>query len=1101
MPARVVSWTDNIVKLNTEVVQDFLTISNVITFSRPDGSYTTATFGGLIDSTVRAYTDPATGIVNPVTVSHSFRLSLNKRNVVYGLGWHNCYSFGNGVESDSIRDTFNSAFLDNGPKVSTTFEEGYETEQRKYGLIYSGIYNSNSGVNNLNQFIQAEKITKDLNPSYGSIQKLHAGWGQSGDLLALCEDRVLKVLANKDALFNADGSTNLTSSKNVLGTATPYSSKFGISKNPESFASESFRAYFTDKVRGKVMRLSRDGLTPISSAGMSDWFRDNLKKSRTLKGSYDDKKGEYNITLKGDEIAKTLSFKEDIKGWVSFKSFVPENAISCANEYYTFLDSKLWKHHDENVNRNTFYGSFNSSSVSVTLNNAPHIVKSFNTLNYEGSNSKINFNAGDKEYINLTPRKGWYVDDIYTDLEKGSIHDFINKEGKWFSYLKGKDITLQNGVNIVMNDDNSSLFDQSSFAIQGLGLLNSFASPQAVFGCTDTTANNYAPLATVDDGSCIMGTLGCTDSSAHANYNASAQVEDGSCEWYGCTNSSAINYVVGGLGPTADSYELLYPGSIIDNGSCILANYGCTDPLAINYNSNANIEDGSCISAIYGCVGRAVPTGGIIYATLASNYQGPGSGLGVEANTDDGSCTFTFCDDPSDPNYDADKINQVGFNHDFTTGAFTTTYTFIDVNQQLNPDFCAGSAFYACLDPTAQNYNSLVPPGITATACDGGVDGCMNTAGNMCTGPGTGLGQCCTPTQQFPNSCLDPNAPNYSGSPHGDCAGNIPISGTQSHPNYGDTSCCQQYGCVNDPAAANYVGGNIFGVGTLSVGSPTHVQGTGGCSGTGCCYSADAFQCDVNGKVETTVLTNLDSADIEANPQAYPGNSINNAFHPNLQTQGYWVDNATATDLAVTNEWEGTETGDGCIAGCMLSLYCEYENTATFDPIPNNGSCITFSGNQTPQYACIGGGCVQVGVCHPDYNNLTLHSTLPACQATCTTTIVTLSGAVDGCMDSSASNYNPAATFDSLATSMNTGGSCKFVVWHVPVGETVYGCQSIGLLDYNGGGISIVANANTIYTPTIVIGDINEAMSNCCVANNNLKYELVGGTTVGPTAC
>ena len=84
---------------------------------------------------------------------------------------------------------------------------------------------------------------------------------------------------------------------------------------------------------------------------------------------------------------------------------------------------------------------------------------------------------------------------------------------------------------------------------------------------------------------------------------------------------------------------------------------------------------------------------------------------------------------------------------------------------------------------------------------------------------------------------------------------------------------------------------------------------------------------------------------------------------------------------------------------------------------------------------------------------------------------------------------------------MNTGGSCKFVVWHVPVGETVYGCQSIGLLDYNGGGISIVANANTIYTPTIVIGDINEAMSNCCVANNNLKYELVGGTTVGPTAC
>ena len=29
----------------------------------------------------------------------------------------------------------------------------------------------------------------------------------------------------------------------------------------------------------------------------------------------------------------------------------------------------------------------------------------------------------------------------------------------------------------------------------------------------------------------------------------------------------------------------------------------------------------------------------------------------------------------------------------------------------------------------------------------------------------------------------------------------------------------------------------------------------------------------------------------------------------------------------------------------------------------------------------------------------------------------------------------------------------------------------------------------------------NTAMQNCCVAKNNLKYELVAGSTVGPTAC
>ena len=235
-------------------------------------------------------------------------------NLNYSLNWHNCFSFGNGVESNRIRDNFNLPFIANGVKVSTTLEQEYKEEHRKYGLIYSGIYNSTSGVNNLNQFIQAEKITKDINPIYGSIQKLKAGWGQGGDLVALCEDRVLKILADKDALFNADGNTNVTATNRVLGQAVAYSGEYGISTNPESFASEAYRAYFTDKVRGKVLRLSRDGLTPISDAGMKDWFRDNLKLSDKLIGSYDDKKDEYNIALKPNYV---VSFKEDVRGWVS----------------------------------------------------------------------------------------------------------------------------------------------------------------------------------------------------------------------------------------------------------------------------------------------------------------------------------------------------------------------------------------------------------------------------------------------------------------------------------------------------------------------------------------------------------------------------------------------------------------------------------------------------------------------------------------------------------------------------------------------------------------------------------------------------------------
>ena len=140
--------------------------------------------------------------------------------------------------------------------ASATLDEPFAEERRKSSIIYSGVFNSTSGVNKLNQFIQAEKITKDLNDAYGSIQKLHS---RDNDITVLCEDKVLKVLANKDAIFEADGDSRLVSTNNVLGQAVPYAGDFGISKNPESFADFSFRSYFSDKDRGKVLRLSIDG--------------------------------------------------------------------------------------------------------------------------------------------------------------------------------------------------------------------------------------------------------------------------------------------------------------------------------------------------------------------------------------------------------------------------------------------------------------------------------------------------------------------------------------------------------------------------------------------------------------------------------------------------------------------------------------------------------------------------------------------------------------------------------------------------------------------------------------------------------------------------
>ena len=384
---------------------------------------------------ILTFTNPSTGAavtqeVQSVSQIGSGKLTMKTDNHgrLQTLSWFNCFAFGNGVESNRIRDDFNAVTIDKGPKVSATLSEPYNQERRKNGLIYSGIYNSNSSINELNQFNTALKITKDLNPTYGNIQKIYT---RNTDLIALCEDKVLKILANKDALFNADGNVNLIATENVLGQAIPFAGDYGISKNPESFASHGYRIYFADKKRGAILRLSMDGITNISDVGMRDYFMDNLKESSAVVGSYDISTDSYNITLNND----TVSYTELTKGWLSRKSFLQEAGISLNSTYYTFAKADIWSHN--NPTRNTFYGDpAVKSTVNVILNEVPSSIKNFKTINYEGS-------------------KDWKATEITSDQQSGKVTHFKDKENKFFNYIKG---TSQKSVTIKFVDNNNSNF-------------------------------------------------------------------------------------------------------------------------------------------------------------------------------------------------------------------------------------------------------------------------------------------------------------------------------------------------------------------------------------------------------------------------------------------------------------------------------------------------------------------------------------------------------------------------------------------------------------------------------------------------------------------
>ena len=189
---------------------------------------------------------------------------------VIGVGGRNWI-----IEEARIRGGYNNTSTSYGPRAYLV-ETSNEQSVRTNALIYSGVYNSRTDLNETNVFSVGEEITKAVDPNYGSIQKLHA---LDSNLAIFQENKVSNALIDKDAIYSAEGAGSVTSTNLVIGQITPYVGEYGISTNPESFAYYGYRRYFIDKYRNAVMRLSRDGLTEISQYGMSTFFREEFAKT------------------------------------------------------------------------------------------------------------------------------------------------------------------------------------------------------------------------------------------------------------------------------------------------------------------------------------------------------------------------------------------------------------------------------------------------------------------------------------------------------------------------------------------------------------------------------------------------------------------------------------------------------------------------------------------------------------------------------------------------------------------------------------------------------------------------------------------------------
>ena len=367
------------------------------------------------------------------------------------------------IEESRIRGGYNNTNIDYGVKAYLVEDEP-NSSVRFNSMIYSGIFNSRTGINDSNVISVGTDITKSADPINGSIQKLYA---EDTALIIFQQDKVSRAPKDKDVIYNAEGGGSLTASNMVIGDIIPFAGEYGISNNPESFAVYGYRKYFTDKNRNAVLRLSKDGITEISNYGMIDYFRDQFGALNTQTfgagkaiGAYDIYNKQYVLSLQQSPKAAngivnpspttaTLVFDERVLGWTSFFSYVPDQTLSLQSNYYSFKNGGFFKHYDATQNRNTFYNTAYDSSIKFVFNPSVSLSKVFKTVNYEGGNgwevSKFEA-ARSFELVDSCKPVLSYIDGAYdsaTPPNTGAAATtqpifyagFVKKEGKYFANL------------------------------------------------------------------------------------------------------------------------------------------------------------------------------------------------------------------------------------------------------------------------------------------------------------------------------------------------------------------------------------------------------------------------------------------------------------------------------------------------------------------------------------------------------------------------------------------------------------------------------------------------------------------------------------------
>jgi len=263
-----------------------------------------------------------------------------------------------------------------------------------------------------------------------------------------------------------------------------YEGDFGIGNQGAALVSSGYADYFPDPVKGFLLRLSRDGIIPISDLYKAQsWTGNNFPPYLSNQNPYQyggyakilgtffnpkDRPGEYICSaqygagygINGLPVGgESLSFNEKENAFTSKYDFAPDFILCAENKLYSWFGGQTYIH--DNVDAyNTFYGQYFGSEVQIIAKEMQSAKKEPLSLSYQSPYPQYNVNVplwlapnmGD--VLTSTGQQSNLVGDDF-DFREGVYHADFQRDNTGIygvidgNYLKGEwlQVTLRNNSN------------------------------------------------------------------------------------------------------------------------------------------------------------------------------------------------------------------------------------------------------------------------------------------------------------------------------------------------------------------------------------------------------------------------------------------------------------------------------------------------------------------------------------------------------------------------------------------------------------------------------------------------------------------------------